>query len=794
MPLFRLKIAVVALSALGIAACNSEGNFSNDGSVNTPPVAEAGAPQTVDEFSSVTLSGSASDSDGDVLSYRWELIAGHPVAITSSASLTAGFDAPDVTALDASLVMTFRLTVDDGKATASDTVDITVIDAGLGTNTPPTADIRNLESVTEFVTVELDGSGSTDPDGDPLSYRWTQTQGPSVTVLDRTSARASFISPDVAPGSVVLLTFELAVSDGQDTTTVSATIEVAESLSQVTVAGRLTYERPATNFRCRGFDFSDVTLMPVRLATVRLLDASNTVLAESKTDDDGNYAFSNVPANTTVKVRVRAELLQTNGPQRWQVYVRDNTAETSVPLDKRPIYAVDFGAFDSGVVNIDDADFTATTGWPDDAYYTTRAAAPLAILDAILDGVMLVTSVDPDVDMGRLDAFWSVNNSYSQNDDPDNGEVVTAYYTSNPEFPDDATRNPSLFLRGDAIGRFATSIIDTDEFDRYVILHEWGHFFEDQLSRSDSIGGTHYIPGTVEARVAFGEGWGNAIGGIVGDPMGCDTGEPSSSGTALDMENFDSFSGEQGFFNEMSVATFLYDLWDTLPDGADNDSIGFAPIYNTMTGFQKNTEAFTTIFSFATGLRQNVDPVDIAFIDAQLERENIDTIGLDIWASNQATKPTNWDNGKPVRDLLPLYTELTPGGPAVNLCVNDDQVRDQDGNKPGEWRYLYFTLNGQQNLTLTAQANPLPPPTSDTRPGARDRADPEMYLYRGGALLADSRSPDDDREIFDMPALGAGTYTVAFQDWRYEDGNTPDDPDAKASDYPSQVCFDFTLN
>jgi hypothetical protein len=437
MPLFRLKIAVVALSALGIAACNSEGNFSNDGSVNTPPVAEAGAPQTVDEFSSVTLSGSASDSDGDVLSYRWELIAGHPVAITSSASLTAGFDAPDVTALDASRVLTFRLTVDDGKATASDTVDITVIDAGLGTNTPPTADIRNLESVTEFVTVELDGSGSTDPDGDPLSYRWTQTQGPSVTLLDRTSARASFISPNVAPGSVVLLTFELAVSDGQDTTTVSATIEVAESLSQVTVAGRLTYERPATNFRCRGFDFSDVTLMPVRLATVRLLDASNTVLAESKTDDDGNYAFSNVPANTTVKVRVRAELLQTNGPQRWQVYVRDNTAETSVPLDKRPIYAVDFGAFDSGVVNIDDADFTATTGWPDDAYYTTRAAAPLAILDAILDGVMLVTSVDPEVDIGRLDAFWSVNNSYSQNDDPDNGEVVTAYYTSNPEFPDD---------------------------------------------------------------------------------------------------------------------------------------------------------------------------------------------------------------------------------------------------------------------------------------------------------------------------------------------------------------------
>ena len=30
----------------------------------------------------------------------------------------------------------------------------------------------------------------------------------------------------------------------------------------------------------------------------------------------------------------------------------------------------------------------------------------------------------------------------------------------------------------------------------------------DELARSDSIGGSHWIPGTVEARVAFGEGWG----------------------------------------------------------------------------------------------------------------------------------------------------------------------------------------------------------------------------------------------------------------------------------------------
>ena len=565
-------------------------------------------------------------------------------------------------------------------------------------------------------------------------------------------------------------------------------------LSIVTVAGRLTYERPHPNQRCRGYDFSFIMDSPVRLATVYLLDAAGNVLGTTQTDADGNYAFSGINANTDVRVRVRAQLVQTTGPQTWEVYVRDNTSNTLVALQDRPIYEVQWGLFNTGSFNSTDNDFSAPTGWDitagayDDQQ---RLAAPLAILDALLDGVLLVTSVDPEVDLGRIDAFWSINNSWIELDNPDvdNGELVTAYYSSNPDR--DTTRNPSLFLRGDAIGRFPESIIDTDEFDSYVILHEWGHFFEDELARSDSIGGSHWIPGTVEARVAFGEGWGNAIGAIApGNPVGCDTGAPASSGSSLNMETYDSYAGEQGFFNEMSVATFLYDLWDAANDGADTGSIGFGPIYETMTGFQRDTEAFTTLFSFATGLRQNIDPWSIALVDALLEQENVDTAALDIWASNQTSQPTVWRNGNAVLDLLPLYTELEPGGATKNLCVNSGQVIDQHGNKPGEWRYLHFTLAAPQRLTLTLRANPVPPPTSDTTAGVRDRSDPDAFLYRGGNYLGvfpDGRSSDADQEIYDMGTLEAGTYTLAIQDWRYMDTGI-------ANDYPDRVCFDITLN
>ncbi|MYD20922.1 MAG: hypothetical protein F4X04_01655, partial [Holophagales bacterium] len=58
--------------------------------------------------------------------------------------------------------------------------------------------------------VELDGSGSSDPNGDELTFRWTQTGGEEVTLDGADTERPSFIAPD-APGA---LNFSLVVNDG----------------------------------------------------------------------------------------------------------------------------------------------------------------------------------------------------------------------------------------------------------------------------------------------------------------------------------------------------------------------------------------------------------------------------------------------------------------------------------------------------------------------------------------------------------------------------------------------------
>ncbi len=779
---FKWKEAVIATLSLALAACGGGG--SGGGTNNRAPTASAGADQSVDEQINVTLDGTgSSDSDGNSLTYTWTQTAGASITIAAASTAQANFDAPDV-GIGSSATLTFQLRVSDGTASNTDSVSIVVNGVS---NSDPTVSAGTDQATTELTTVNLSGTAS-DPDiGDSLTYTWTQTSGTGVTITNSDMSDASFDAPSVGAAGETL-TFQLAVNDGTATITDTVDVTVSEAAATVTVAGKVEYEQPQPNALCRGYDFAAVINRAIRRVPVQLLDASNTVLATTTSLDDGAYSFSNIDANSDVRVRVRAELKQT-GTASWDVEVRDNTSDTSQPLDQRPIYVVQWPLFNTGTNNISDANFVATTGWGGSSYTGIRAAAPFAILDTLLDGVILIVSVDPNVDMGQLDAFWSVNNSFTGERNFETGELPTTFYSSDPD--GNFIRNPSLFLLGDAIGRFPESTIDTDEFDRGTILHEWGHFFEDELSRSDNIGGRHTIPGTVEPRVAFGEGWGYGIAAIAnGSPQICDTGSPATSGFEINVETEN--RGIQGFFNEMSVATFLYDLWDTNnDDGLDSSSIGFDPIYNTMVGPQASTEAFTTLFSFATELRQMLNATDRAFVDTLLNRENNDTANVDIWGSGQTTVPLG------SRDLIPVYTEIPTNGDIVRVCANNDLADGQDGNKPGEWRYLRFTTTSTTPWSIVAAANPLPPPTNDPpippdppddpnpiQP--QDRSDPDLWLYRDGQILGVGGSVDADSETFTTPTLSPDTYVIALQEWRYED------PDI-ASDFPTQVCFDISM-
>ena len=653
------------------------------------------------------------------------------------------------------------------------------------TNSRPTANAGADKTVIENFTVNLDGSASSDPDGDSLTYVWVQTSGLSVGLSDANIAQPSFTSPDVAANATETLSFQLTVDDGTVSVSDTVNIQVQEGLAQVNISGIVSYEWVPTNHNrntCFGLDFSGTMAKPIRAATVQILDASNAVLGTTVSGDDGSYSFANIDGGLNVRIRVRAELQRTGTPN-WDVQVRDNF-DTSLPAGARPplhqrfLYLTQWPLFNTGFGHISDADFTAKTGWGGSSYTEDRAAAPFAILDDIYTGMKLILSENPSANFSPLDAYWSIQNTETEGSptDIDLGELGGSFYIGG--------QNDGLFIMGDAD-------VNTGEFDSYVTLHEWGHYVEDNFSRSDSVGGTHFIGEVVDARVAFGEGWATGFGAMAsGDPMACNTGAADGTGSwGFNVETFN--DGHQGWYNELSVASLLLDLFDTDDngDGADNSSIGFGPIYDVMTNQQETTEAFTTLFSFAALLRLGLDGPQQTFLDALLAAENIETTGLDIWASAQGNF-----NGFPnnARDVLPLYIDYAADGSTLtNVCTNSDHDSDGDGNKPAEYRYLRITTSSAAAYDVTVVPNPIPPPTSDARdiddPGfPRDRSDPDVFIYRNGAVVAGGASGVDDSETFTTQLLPAGVYVADVHEWRYED------PDV-SSDFPDQICFDVTM-
>ncbi len=181
--------------------------------VNRRPIANAGPDQRVDEGTTVTLDGTASrDPDGDVLTFRWRQVAGPTVALSDPTSPRPQFTAPVVApTIPPPVTLVFELVVSDGRLlSALDQVVITV-------NRRPIANAGPDQTVPDGALVTLDGTRSFDPDGDGITFRWTQTAGPSVTLTGATTPRPSFTAPNlgVTEATSVRLTFSLVVSDGR---------------------------------------------------------------------------------------------------------------------------------------------------------------------------------------------------------------------------------------------------------------------------------------------------------------------------------------------------------------------------------------------------------------------------------------------------------------------------------------------------------------------------------------------------------------------------------------------------
>jgi hypothetical protein len=215
------RVATNTTFQLRVAVSDGRGGTTNGSAsvsvnANSPPTITAGpsaSSTTIDEQTSVTLSVTAFDADGDPLTYTWtQTSPASPMGIFSSTSVAnPTWTAPDVTA---SGTYTLRVTISDGPGgNVQGSVNITVQKV----NQPPTVNptINGPSTLLAGNTGTFTISAS-DPDGDTLTYAWSQTDPPTplgTFVGSTTSSSAQWYSP--ALSTETSFTLSVSVTDGQ---------------------------------------------------------------------------------------------------------------------------------------------------------------------------------------------------------------------------------------------------------------------------------------------------------------------------------------------------------------------------------------------------------------------------------------------------------------------------------------------------------------------------------------------------------------------------------------------------
>ncbi len=482
----------------------------------------------------------------------------------------------------------------------------------------------------------------------------------------------------------------------------------------MTVGGKVTYDfvpatyNPTTD--TGALAFAQTTVKPVRRAVVQAMKGTS-VLATTTTDEQGNYQLTFVPGTGTGQMLI-VVLAKTLTPA---IQIEDNT-------DGNAVWAL-WGTVPATGTTLN---LHAPHGWTGTGYDATRrSAAPFAVLDSMYTASRAFMAVRS-VNFPALKVNWSPDN-VPQSGSKATGRIGTSHFSF--------TENEIYILGKERV--------DTDEYDNHVIVHEWAHYFENNLSRSDSPGGPHTIGDVLDPRIAFGEGYGNALAAMVlPESMYTDTSWSGTSGAmrafGFDAETAPSPTDDPtpGTFSESSVMRLLYDLYDSgAGEAHDSVGLGLGTLYDVLVGPQRTTDAMTTIGSFVAGLKAQPG-VNASAVNTLLAHYQVGAI------------TSHWGDGDSGLSGMYVRPSAFPyNGNAMLGGGGEFNSRQQN-------QYYVFTGNGAQ-VTVSATSS----------------ADVGLAVYRKGNLEEAADQYLSGTETLSMPTQSGTTYVVVLTGYELTDGD-----------------------
>ncbi|HET8538891.1 MAG TPA: hypothetical protein VFL83_03360 [Anaeromyxobacter sp.] len=453
-----------------------------------------------------------------------------------------------------------------------------------------------------------------------------------------------------------------------------------------------------------GLDFAAVAATPIRGADVEVRQCAS-VVARATTDAAGRWTatFTPQPAG-----RIWVAVLARSADPPIQV--QDNVDGGAVWAIGRPL--------DEAAAALD---VHATHGFDGCAYSVWRSAGPFAVLDAMYTAARSLLDLPRDVrfDLAPLRVNWSPKNT------PES--IGITHY--------DPTRGEVFVLGADGI--------DTDEYDREVVVHEWAHYFEDTFSRTDTPGGGHGFGDVLDPRLAFSEGSSSALAAmLLGDPIYADTYWAASGlqafGWSVESRSWADDPAPSAF-SEMSVIRALWDLYDSGSNETwDATALGIGPIFDTLVGPQRTTPALTTLASFVAGLKQQ-GGVDAGLVDPVLARYGVGPI------------TSEWGDGDEA--LRAMYTDVAaPSSTPLQLTASLDG-RYAWNEQPQNHYYVFTATEAHATVSVSSTF------------------DVDLEAYEGGRLLAVAWGPSGTETIQDLTGtpgfdtIPGRVYVVVLTGW-----------------------------
>lgn len=467
----------------------------------------------------------------------------------------------------------------------------------------------------------------------------------------------------------------------------------------VNVTGTINYEHIPVDTNTKTLNTSGKTERPARGITVRLLDGNANTVTSTSTDSSGKYTITGATVSTTAfSIVAVAEMAKTSSPT-YNFKVVDTVTSGSIGST----YAVSStNTSASDCVNSCTVNVTALD--------SNRGSGPFSIMDVVYIAVQKVLTADSTTVFPALNIKWTSTST------------TGSFFTTSTSTCGTGVNNCIVLL--------GNRSSDSDEFDRHVIAHEFMHYLESSLSRSDSIGGSHSSNDTLEPRIAYGEGLGNAMGAIfLDDPLYTDT--TASGGFNLNMET--GTHTNVGYYSEGSVQSVIWDLYDSVSDSknsqTDNLNYSFTKIWNAVIAL-KSITSITYIHEFIVALKA-ANTGDTTAINNILTMESIaanEGAEADVSKAAVSTNAHTCDGSTAAYPYNPIVESVGSTGTVVNgVSLSGSQAcgkTSSANNKLFGSKFYKMTPSNSGNMTVTA---------TDTATSTTE--DPDVYIFQQGTSV-----------------------------------------------------------